>query len=287
MGKSELYCWENLVGHFGTHTFGSHTPSPLVLPCSCRNTPARALRCRTRILKGIAEVLNETVAKFRAHNPSVAAVPISMIGHSLGSVILYDLLILQTEADLDPALKLTFAPSALFLPGSPLGLFLIVRGVPPDGHRLLPPNLKLFNIFEANDPIAYRIEPLVVARAAHLAPKSVPHHVDGGVRPHVRVKNAMSQLWKVPGDLFSTDGQGLKRAWERATSALDTVAGRSIETEEQKAEREIEAELLVCQPQASALAAVAVSVCEWQNSHFSVGECGELIFTKGIVGEDL
>ena len=37
--------------------------------------------------------------------------------------------------------------------------------------------------------------------------------------------------------------------------------------------------------QASALAAVAVSVGEWQKFRLPVGECGELMFTKETVGK--
>ena len=37
--------------------------------------------------------------------------------------------------------------------------------------------------------------------------------------------------------------------------------------------------------EASALAAVAGSISEWQNSHFSVGGCGELSFTVGKIFE--
>merc|ERR1719443_2749551 len=90
--------------------------------------------------------------------------------------------------------------------GSPLGMFLSIRqskfGHKPAGfHRhfrgldVLWPAQKagvgwrLFNVFHPDDPIAYRVEPLLNPEYVDVSPKKVPHM--GGLRMHHQV----SEWW--------------------------------------------------------------------------------------------
>lgn len=107
---------------------------------------------------------------------------ISIIGHSLGSVIAWDLLSMlkqSTEMEqvqevsqqrksylppLDRPLSqvINFQPHFTIFLGSPLGLFLSLRG-PQDisGNTFTLPTKYAYNIFHPSDPVAYRIEPLL------------------------------------------------------------------------------------------------------------------------------
>eukprot|EP00667_Euglena_gracilis_P008102 EG_transcript_8193 len=195
-----------------------------------------------RILLGVAEQLNRTYRLFLGyHHGTPADIPVSLIGHSLGSVILYDLLTCQRDPHLDPKLRLQFTPRCCFLLGSPLGLFLTIRGPPQDAEaELLPHNVKLFNVVHLTDPVAYRLEPLLLQDAVHLHPKHVPHHAHGGVRAHVLMKNAMAELFRVPQELFGTAGQGLRGAFQAATGAFDIVTSRKPASAKHPRHQEIE-----------------------------------------------
>ncbi len=162
--------------------------------------------------------MNRLYTKFCEKHPYFKVNPgkISFVAHSLGTVIVYDLLtsdnsinffsnpytqitkserekfqryshndsalldeylnaknrISEIESNLiksnNTVLPLPFQTENLFLLGSPLGVFLAMRGVRPAGtgnqEHILPKHLckNLFNIFHPSDPIAYRIEPLII-----------------------------------------------------------------------------------------------------------------------------
>nr|XP_002737911.1 PREDICTED: SEC23-interacting protein-like [Saccoglossus kowalevskii] len=67
--------------------------------------------------------------------------------------------------------QLDFLPSCFFALGSPIGMFLTVRGVETVGDDFkLPTCDALFNIFHPFDPVAYRIEPLINKEAMNYKP---------------------------------------------------------------------------------------------------------------------
>ena len=74
----------------------------------------------------------------------------------------------QRASEATPTVRyptLELEPSSLFLLGSPLGL---LEALAPNGSRSLTPELALstcssvVNIFHPYDPLAYRLEPLLV-----------------------------------------------------------------------------------------------------------------------------
>ncbi|KAJ3142391.1 hypothetical protein HDU90_004664 [Geranomyces variabilis] len=127
------------------------------------------------ILNIVAQKLNQAYDDFRQANPGFDG-QINLIGHSLGGVILYDLL-----ANIRPAQaagqagvsgepprphfeisypQLAFRPSALFTLGSPVGAVIVMRGQNLSTYR--PPRDILFhNLFNILDPLCYRVEPLL------------------------------------------------------------------------------------------------------------------------------
>ena len=109
---------------------------------------------RNRILVKVADELNKAYSEYVSRNPSFDG-GVSVVGHSLGSVIAFDLLSCQQVAEDDATTK-QYAPDSiiedieknfdmsklqlafnaiehLFCIGSPLGMFLTIRG--GHGHK--------------------------------------------------------------------------------------------------------------------------------------------------------
>ena len=120
---------------------------------------------RARIQKIAADLINEKMAQLRKNFPrKFKKSKISLIGYSLGSVIVHDILSQQPDSlEFPGPLTLSFPVYSCYLLGSPLSTFLSLNlgeNAPPP--RLELPNKleKFFNIFDPNDPIAFRQEPL-------------------------------------------------------------------------------------------------------------------------------
>nr|XP_040017224.1 phospholipase DDHD1b [Gasterosteus aculeatus aculeatus] len=76
-----------------------------------------------------------------------------------------------------PALK--FKVENFFCMGSPLAVFLALRGIRPGNNgvqdHILPTSIckRLFNIFHPTDPVAYRLEPLILKHYNRIAPVQI------------------------------------------------------------------------------------------------------------------
>lgn len=197
-----------------------------------------------RIHTGLLAKMDRLYRLFRQRTPNFSGA-VGVIGHSLGSVIMFDLLQrmlpagcrgLSTaaeagapeaaqaapgdapaaggasgpsptgEAEEPPGAEAGRgdgercpAPRCLFAIGSPLGMFLSIRlsrrgqsaaanfrGLEvrwPVAH--VAPGWRVFNVYHPDDPVAYRLEPLLNPRYAAVAPKVVPRQ--GGPRLHQQV----------------------------------------------------------------------------------------------------
>ncbi|KAL1503569.1 hypothetical protein AB1Y20_012047 [Prymnesium parvum] len=95
----------------------------------------------------------------RRHNPSFAADGgrVVLLGHSLGALICFDLLTLGAVHS-----PLQGSPSAFFALGSPIGCFVSLRGAALGRSFELPHCPRVYNLFHPHDPVAYRLEPLLV-----------------------------------------------------------------------------------------------------------------------------
>ena len=138
-------------------------------------------------------------------NTSGANKPIvSFVGHSLGSVVLYDMLnghlarIESNQNEDDSLISDTeddsIKPAALFFFGSPLALFQTIRdpSVSDSPRHVMDLPCRLFNVFHPYDAIAYRLEPLIDTRMKDIEPVLVPHR--GGHRVHVALKKSMTEI---------------------------------------------------------------------------------------------
>ncbi|KAG8273150.1 S23-interacting protein, partial [Homalodisca vitripennis] len=81
--------------------------------------------------------------------------------------------------------QLVFRPKAFFALGSPIGMFVTVRGIESLGEDFSLPTCPLFfNIFHPFDPVAYRVESLINSDFAKYSPVLIPHH-KGRKRMHL------------------------------------------------------------------------------------------------------
>ncbi|XP_055585079.1 mucin-2, partial [Uranotaenia lowii] len=191
------------------------------------------------IIDAVGNSLNRLYSLFCQRNPNFRG-RVSLAGHSLGSLILFDLLCHQKpekpmeaensenpDGDKLSALmnvhhrplsrkcsqqinyevgpagtgqpyitypQLQFQPAKFFALGSPIGMFVTVRGIDALGLDFkLPTCDSFFNIFHPYDPVAYRIEALVNAELSNLRPVLIPHH-KGRKRMHLELKETMMRV---------------------------------------------------------------------------------------------
>ncbi|XP_045489099.1 uncharacterized protein LOC110995995 isoform X2 [Pieris rapae] len=208
------------------------------------------------IIDTVCNELNRVYGLFKKRNPDFRG-GVSLGGHSLGSVILYDLLGHQTPEALSPNgstekkyvqkcagtgqpmfkyPKLEFCPEAMFALGSPIAIFECVRGVEMLGKDFcLPTCGKFFNIFHPYDPIAYRIEPMINPELRQIKPYLIPHH-KGRKRMHLELKETMA---RVGADIKQKLVESIKSTWfsmwktaPPPTDQLEKVVEEEMEKEE-------------------------------------------------------
>uniref|UniRef100_A0A0N4WST3 DDHD domain-containing protein n=1 Tax=Haemonchus placei TaxID=6290 RepID=A0A0N4WST3_HAEPC len=172
---------------------------------------------RREIISGVVRQLNRIYTLFTENNPSFSG-PVSIFAHSLGSVIIYDILlrwspfllydkyvthamvryfnqfcgalfipvatvkfhIFSLYEKIDGGInkmlqysdeELLFKVKYLFAVGSPLAVFLVMRGA--THTDLLPAKMnveRIFNIFHPYDPVAYRLEPMFIPEYRYIRP---------------------------------------------------------------------------------------------------------------------
>uniref|UniRef100_A0AAR2J952 DDHD domain-containing protein n=1 Tax=Pygocentrus nattereri TaxID=42514 RepID=A0AAR2J952_PYGNA len=152
---------------------------------------------------------------------------------------------------------LDFEPVNFFALGSPIGMFLTVRGVEKieDNYRF-PTCKGFFNIYHPLDPVAYRIEPMILPDI-ELDPVLIPHH-KGRKRLHLELKESLSRMGS---DLKQGFISSLKSAWQtlndfaRAhTSSIQlheqlAMVASQIKEEEEKQKDEAASKLVVDTPE--------------------------------------
>ncbi|NXH97763.1 DDHD2 Phospholipase, partial [Pachycephala philippinensis] len=111
--------------------------------------------------------------------------------------------------------QLNYKPTIFFAFGSPIGMFLTVRGVKRiDPNYSLPTCKGFFNIFHPFDPVAYRIEPMIVPDL-EFEPMLLPHH-KGRKRMHLELKEGLTRM---SVDLKNNLLGSLRVAWQSFTRA--------------------------------------------------------------------
>ncbi|TDH12699.1 hypothetical protein EPR50_G00050070 [Perca flavescens] len=89
--------------------------------------------------------------------------------------------------------QLAFHPQTFFAFGSPIGMFLTVRGLKHiDPNYTFPTCKSFYNIYHPYDPVAYRLEPMIVTEV-DLEPMLIPHH-KGRKRMHLELKDSLTRM---------------------------------------------------------------------------------------------
>lgn len=133
---------------------------------------------RKRILTEVKRQLNCTYNLFKERNPSFEG-HVHLIGHSLGSLILFDILSEQEE------FKLDFKVKNFYSIGSPTGVFKLIQRTKIGFKEDEPENTSttfqkpecenLYNLFHVCDPISYRMEPLIELSMAQYQAANISH----------------------------------------------------------------------------------------------------------------
>ncbi|XP_038074819.1 phospholipase DDHD1-like [Patiria miniata] len=247
---------------------------------------------RSEIVKGLHLQLCRLYSLFCSRNPGFEpnGGKVSIFAHSLGSVIVYDILTgwnpihlydqylnheqgshpdldsvsdhhqeLATElnearkkvAELEDKLlatnqvavsikspKLDFQIDSFFCVGSPLAVFLVMRGYRAQGNgsisHIIPKSIckRIFNIYHPADPVAYRLEPLMLKHYSTINPLHI-HRADSPKQtPYDQMKaTAFPTSRASPEELTSTDtgssNQGSPPSGASANTVVDKKKDRT------------------------------------------------------------
>ncbi|XP_047406337.1 phospholipase DDHD2 isoform X2 [Sciurus carolinensis] len=130
--------------------------------------------------------------------------------------------------------RLIYKPEIFFAFGSPIGMFLTVRGLKRIDPTYKFPTCKgFFNIYHPFDPVAYRIEPMVVP-GVEFEPMLIPHH-KGRKRMHLELREGLTRMSM---DLKNNLLGSLRMAWKSFTRAPYPALQASETAEETEAEPE-------------------------------------------------
>ncbi|XP_073832752.1 phosphatidic Acid Phospholipase A1 isoform X2 [Musca autumnalis] len=234
-----------------------------------------------RIMNSIVMSLNDMYMKYRQRHPDFNG-GVSLAGHSLGSLILFDLLCHQNpikeseEKNLEnpdqqflsqsnlaavdsnnqmeaksisytmgpagtgqPFInygQLIFQPKKFFALGSPVGMFVTIRGIDKLGLDFrLPTCPGFYNIFHPYDPVAYRIEALVNPDLSGVRPVLIPHH-KGRKRMHLELKETMA---RVSTDLKHRFLDKFKNTFD-SVNFFGPLASKSKKETEEMMEKEVQ-----------------------------------------------
>jgi hypothetical protein len=164
------------------------------------------------IVKEVAQEINRVLALYRKHARSFSG-KVSIFAHSLGAIICFDI------CDGSSNVAGTFPPLSspienLFCLGSPIGMFLMIRkehGILGKEFRLTGAK-RLLNIFHPLDPVAYRLEPLIMGQHAAQREAEIVPTWQGGLRVHYQVKQWWQEGWTSAMLFKERVESGLERA---------------------------------------------------------------------------
>nr|XP_031309610.1 phospholipase DDHD1 isoform X6 [Camelus dromedarius] len=219
---------------------------------------------RDELVKGLQQELNRLYSLFCSRNPDFEEKggKVSIVSHSLGCVITYDIMtgwnpvrlyeqLLQKEEELPderwmsyeerhlldelymtkrrlreieerlqglkassmtqtPALK--FKVENFFCMGSPLAVFLALRGIRPGNtgsqDHILPREIcnRLLNIFHPTDPVAYRLEPLILKHYSNISPVQIHWYNTSNPLPYESMKPNYLHPAKEPTSVTENEG---------------------------------------------------------------------------------
>ncbi|KAM6393775.1 phospholipase DDHD1 isoform 2-T2 [Pluvialis apricaria] len=231
---------------------------------------------RDELVKGLQQELNRLYTLFCSRNPEFEEKggKVSIVSHSLGCVITYDImtgwnpvrlyeqLLQKEEEELEdrwmsyeeqrlleelyitkqrlreieerlhglkastiskpPVLK--FKVENFFCMGSPLAVFLALRGIRPGNSgsqdHILPKTIcnRLLNIFHPTDPVAYRLEPLILKHYSNISPVQIHWYNTANPLPYEHMKPSFLNPTKEPTSV--TDSESVSTVPSPTTSPV-------------------------------------------------------------------
>jgi phospholipase DDHD1 len=195
----------------------------------------------SEIVNNVLTTMNRQYRKYVEHHPWFKEHGrVSILAHSLGSVITYDILASQAWGPETQWVghrpscgeQLNFPVENFFAIGSPLSLFLGMRGAGSDSkvtgetNPFSLPNAickRMFNIYHPSDPVAFRWEPLILQKYADVKPVKLSRDsrsssvssqtsdsTDGGVSDHpATTDTASSSKSRLFGSIAGAIGTAL------------------------------------------------------------------------------
>ncbi|KAF9121398.1 hypothetical protein BGW39_010564 [Mortierella sp. 14UC] len=187
---------------------------------------------KRKMMEVVTAELNSVYQKFIQHNPDFIrrGGKVSILGHSLGSLLALDILnhqpfspnhyqpipsspVYEKFISFDYAtnnpVSLDFPVTNFFALGSPIGLFLLLKGCKL-GARLSdltntgesaalpcfrPAVENMYNVFHRSDPVAHRVEPLISRSFGSMnRPALVPYHKGGLKGLHLGIQDFGNDL---------------------------------------------------------------------------------------------
>ncbi|KAG0052492.1 hypothetical protein BGZ83_002522 [Gryganskiella cystojenkinii] len=187
---------------------------------------------KRKMMEVVTTELNHVYKKFIHHNPDFLrrGGKVSILGHSLGSLLALDILNHQPfspnhyqpipsspvyekfisfdQGTLNPV-SLEFPVTNFFALGSPIGLFLLLKGcklgarlsdASTTGESTAQPCFRpavdnVYNIFHRSDPVAHRLEPLISrSYGSKTRPALIPYHKGGLKGLHIGIQDFSNDL---------------------------------------------------------------------------------------------
>ncbi|KAF9377812.1 hypothetical protein BGX21_003093 [Mortierella sp. AD011] len=187
---------------------------------------------KRKMMEVVTEELNAVYKKFIHHNPDFLRLggKVSIIGHSLGSLLALDILnhqpfsptqyqpvptspvfekFISFEKGSHNPVSLDFPVTNFFALGSPIGLFLLLKGCKL-GARLSDSSItgesavspcfrpaveNMYNIFHRSDAVAHRMEPLISRSfGSQMRPALIPYHKGGLKGLHIGIQDFGNDL---------------------------------------------------------------------------------------------
>uniref|UniRef100_A0A8C0KWT2 DDHD domain containing 1 n=1 Tax=Canis lupus dingo TaxID=286419 RepID=A0A8C0KWT2_CANLU len=201
---------------------------------------------RDELVKGLQQELNRLYSLFCSRNPDFEEKggKVSIVSHSLGCVITYDIMtgwnpvrlyeqLLQKEEELPDERWMSYEERHLldelyitkrrlifennfvenfFCMGSPLAVFLALRGIRPGNSgsqdHILPREIcnRLLNIFHPTDPVAYRLEPLILKHYSNISPVQIHWYNTSNPLPYEYMKPSFLHPAKEPTSISENEG---------------------------------------------------------------------------------
>ncbi|KAF9109178.1 hypothetical protein BGX27_007887 [Mortierella sp. AM989] len=187
---------------------------------------------KRKMMEVVTQELNSVYKKFIHHNPDFLRLggKVSIVGHSLGSLLSLDILNHQPfspnhyqpiptspvfekfisfgKGSHNPV-SLDFPVTNFFALGSPIGLFLLLKGcklgarlsdASNTGESAVAPCFRpaaenMYNIFHRSDPVAHRVEPLISRSfGSQMRPALIPYHKGGLKGLHIGIQDFGNDL---------------------------------------------------------------------------------------------